>query len=178
MSLFRTLQHSPSTITIFHNANVPALAALYRQLEQAYQTYGDSKDLFTVDLMANQMPTYDQFVTIAQTCLKDDASKMVLRNCFPFMYDQRVLHQHEPRSVTTKLPVGTDVEESKEKQVGIRMFSEQEYAVIHEAFTKAIDNKDVAEADIFCAPLVVDWDQLVIAGDDDGLRAVLKRYES
>lgn len=176
MSLFRTLQNSPATVTIFHNAKLPALAAIYHQLEQAYQHNSQSKNEFLVDLMANKMPTYDQFLAIAQACLKDDTSKQVLRNCFPFMYDLKSVHHHEPRSVTTKLPVGTDLERLEERLVGIKMFSEKEYAMVSDAYAQALEHDDVAEEDIFRSPLVVDWDQSVIAGDEQTLAQLLQKY--
>ena len=177
MSLFRTLQNSPATITIFHNPKLRTLATLYHHLEQAYHHYGESKDLFLVDLMTNKMPTYDQFLTIAQACLKDDTSKTVLRNCFPFMYDLKSIHHEEPRGVTKKLRVGPDWEKMEERLVGIKMFSEKEYAMIYDAYNKAVEEKDIPEEDIFRSPLVVDWDQSLIAGDETTLAAILDKYK-
>ena len=73
--------------------------------------------------------------------------------------------------------MGTDLEKMEERLVGIKMFSEKEYAMIYDAYNKAVEEKDIPEEDIFRRPLVVDWDQSLIAGDETTLAAILDKYK-
>lgn len=172
MSFFRTLQNSPATISIFHNSKLPLSGELYHVLDKAYYKLNDDKTKFQVDLMSNKMPTYDQFVLIVNSCLKDQSSKKALKNCYPFMYGKK--SGEETNRTTVKPPIRTVDGNSG----GVNVFSEGEYGMIYDTFNKLKESKDpeVDASDIFQAPLVVDWDQCLIAGDEDGLSAILKKY--
>ncbi|KAM9916678.1 hypothetical protein OXX80_013533, partial [Metschnikowia pulcherrima] len=79
MSFFRSLQNTPATISIFHNAHVPTSARVYASLERAYYKLNDDKNLFQIDLMAKAMPTYDQFKMIHSQCVHSEESKNALK---------------------------------------------------------------------------------------------------
>lgn len=170
MSLFKTLQNSPATISIFHNARVPALAKLFPHLEKAYYQLNDKKDLFQLDMNAKKMPTYDQFKTIYSNCVRGDRCQTVLKQCFPLLNDKFTLSEHS--SVTVKsLGIRHDR--------GFKIFSQNEYDHIHEAFNKYIneENPEIDPNELFLPPLLIDWDQNLIASDMDGLKLILKKYK-
>lgn len=169
MSFFRLLQNSPSTISIFHNARVPASARIYASLEKAYFTLNEDKNQFQIDTMAKQMPTYDQFRTIYSQCVHSDESKNVLKTVYPFL-DDKVTRSKD--SCVTFKALGMNTNR------GFRVFSENEYNNIHEAFTELVAEKDpeIDPAQIFRAPLLVDWDQNMIACDEEGLQQMLAKY--
>lgn len=172
MSLFRTLQHSPATITIFHNNKLAPSNELYHALDKAYYKLNEDKNQFQVDLMSFKMPTYDQFLLITNSCLKDKASKKTLQNCYPFMYGKK---SNETRNrITVESPTRPDNFDPN----GINIFSEGEYTMVYESFNKLIEVKkpDVNPSDIFQAPLIMDWDQCLIAADNEGLSNILKKY--
>lgn len=173
MSLFKTLQNSPATISIFHNNKISLSNELYHVLDKAYYKLNEDKNHFQVDLMSNKMPTYDQFLLVTNSCLKDKASKMVLRNCYPFMYGKK--SDETKNKITIESPIRPDNVGSN----GINIFSEGEYAMICESFNRFIETKepDVNPSDIFQAPLIVDWDQCLIAADNEGLSNILKKYK-
>lgn len=180
MSLFRSLQYSPATISIFHNAKIPASAGLYKILDKSYFKLNDDKNQFQVDLMSNQMPTYDQFNTIYNNCTHDQSSKIILKNCFPFMTDKRT--RDKTNSVTVTSPVGLLAESQGANGNGtgsLKSFTEGEYNLIYEAFNSLINdpNPDVNPADLFMAPLVIDWDQNLIANDEQTLSQILDKYK-
>lgn len=170
MSLFRSLQNSPATISIFHNAHVPTLARVYASLEKAYYQLNDNKNLFQIDLMAKQMPTYEAFRQVYLQCVHSEASKDVLKACFPLLNDK--LHVAKDKSVTIKGATGINTDR------GFKVFSETEYEKIHEAFDVFVDatTPDIDPVLLFRAPLVVDWDQNLIACDEAGLDLILQKY--
>lgn len=178
MSLFRTLQHSPATISIFHNAKVPASASLYKILDKSYWKLNEEKSQFQVDLMANQMPTYDQFNLIYHQCLHNQTHKDILRDCFPFMRDQR-LSTNKNSSITVTSPIGL-LANAKGGSGNLKVFLEGEYSMIYEAFNSLVNDPtpDVNPANLFLAPLVVDWDQNLIANNEESLSVILNKYKA
>lgn len=169
MSLFRTLQNAPPTISIFHNARVPALAKMFAQLEKAYYRSNDGKELFQLDVAVKQMPTYDQFKLIYE-CIHSDAYKQTLKKVYPLLND-RVLVQDRKRVLFKSSGMHTDR--------GFKVFSHKEYESIREAFSELVNssNPETDPSQLFRAPLIVDWDQNLIACDEDGLAAILMKYE-
>lgn len=170
MSLFRLLQNSPATISIFHNARAPASAQVYASLEKAYFKLNEDKNKFQLDLMAKAMPTYSQFRDIYLHCIHKELCKEALQTAFPLLSDRRT--KSKDASVTYKA-LGVDTNR------GLKVFSENEYEKIHEAFNVAVneDEPEIDPSQLFRAPLVVDWDQNLIAADEEGLRAILAKYE-
>lgn len=173
MSLFKSLQNSPATISIFHNNKVSLSNELYRVLDKAYYKLNEDTNNFQVDLMANKMPTYDQFLLITNSCLKDKASKQLLQNCYPFMYGKK------SGEINNRITVESPIRPDNSGSNGLNVFSEGEYAMIYEAFNKLVEEKepDVNPSDIFQAPLIVDWDQCLIAADKEGLSSILSKYK-
>ncbi|QEL62328.1 hypothetical protein CJJ09_004504 [Candidozyma auris] len=157
MSLFRSLQNSPATISIFHNARVPASARLFAFLEKAYYQLNDDKNLFQLDMNAKQMPTYDQFKSIYTNCVRGDRCKTVLKECFPLLNDKFI---------------------KSDQGSGSRSF-QNEYDHIHEAFDNLInqENPEIDPNELFQPPLLIDWDQNLIANDMDGLELILAKYK-
>lgn len=168
MSLFRTLQSSPATISIFHNPNVPALARLYKLVQNASYQINDSDTHFVLDLAKNQMPTYDQFRLLSRQFTHNSAEKNILRECYPFLSNKRL--QNGGSSVTIASPINSN----------LNIFSEAEYQMVHEAFNHAVEANDpeLKPEDIFAAPLVVDWDQNLLAASEEGVMAILSKYRS
>lgn len=166
MSLFRTLQSSPATISIFHNPNIPALARLYKLLQNANYQINDSDSHFTVDVAKNQMPTYDQFRLLSRQFTHNAQQKQTLRECYPFLSDKRSATGSS--CVTITKPINSN----------LNIFSEAEYLIVHEAFIHAVEanDPDLNPEDIFTAPLVVDWDQNLLATSEDDLEAILSKY--
>lgn len=170
MSLFRSLQNSPATISIFHNAKVPTSAKVYATLEKAYFRLNENKNQFQIDLNAKQMPTYEQFKDIYSHAVHGEAAKKVLQSCYPLLSDKKT--QLDKNHTTFKsLGVATDR--------GFKVFSQHEYEKIHEAFTTVVNQEDpeIDPSKLFEAPLIVDWDQNLIANDEEGLEAVLAKYK-
>uniref|UniRef100_A0A0L0NYH1 Uncharacterized protein n=1 Tax=Candidozyma auris TaxID=498019 RepID=A0A0L0NYH1_CANAR len=170
MSLFRSLQNSPATISIFHNARVPALARLFAFLEKAYYQLNDDKNLFQLDMNAKQMPTYDQFKSIYTNCVRGDRCKTVLKECFPLLNDKFI--KSDQGLVTVKsLGISHDR--------GFKIFSQNEYDHIHETFDNLInqENPEIDPNELFQPPLLIDWDQNLIANDMDGLELILAKYK-
>ncbi|RKP30917.1 DUF1687-domain-containing protein [Metschnikowia bicuspidata] len=170
MSLFRTLQNSPATISIFHNARVPALAKMFAQLEKAYYRSNDGKDLFQLDVAVKQMPTYDQFKLIYSKCIHSDAYKQTLKQVYPLLNDRVLVQDH--KSVLFK-------SSGMHTDRGFKVFSHNEYERIREAFSELVNSSEpeTDPSQLFRAPLIVDWDQNLIACDEDGLAAILIKYE-
>ncbi|KAF5213175.1 hypothetical protein FOB63_000434 [Clavispora lusitaniae] len=169
MSLFRSLQNSPAIISIFHNGKVPESVALYNSFEKAYHRLNDNKNQFQIDLVPKQMPTYDQFKDIYSRCVTSDSGKHVLQHCYPLLNDK--MTQSKDNVVTFK-SVGINNDR------GVRVFSPSEYEKIHEVFDELVheDEPEIDPSHLFRAPLVVDWDQNVIACDEEGLSALLAKY--
>ena len=85
MSLFRSLQNSPSTVSIFHNQAIPLSNKLYDILQKAYETQPEkAKHEFQIDVMKDKMPTYDQYKLITSKYVKNATDKSILHDCFPF----------------------------------------------------------------------------------------------
>lgn len=174
MSLFRTLQNQPATISIFHNAKIPLSNKLYNALKLAYnkQLQAYSQPKFEINLMKDTIPTYDQYMIFINQCLKDNHSKNSLHNCYPFLSDRRK-HFYETlgQSITIK---GVDFHD--------KIFTPEEYAMIHETFNTiqqlGESQRDVLPSEVFKAPLVVDWDQNLLATDEAGLRKILEKYSA
>ncbi|KAL6450391.1 hypothetical protein SBY92_004597 [Candida maltosa Xu316] len=169
MSLFRTLQNSPSTITIFHNSKLPLSNKLYDILETAYDTQSERpKYEFSLDLMKDKMPTYDQYQLIVSRYLKSTQAKDILHTKFPFLHDREVeFYNNKGNLVTVK---GIDWNN--------KIFSEAEYQMIYDTFNKLQESKNQEKAaHLFEAPLVVDWDQELIAGDEGTLSEILAKYK-
>lgn len=170
MSLFRSLQSSPAIITIFHNAKVPALARIYASLEKSYYQLNEDKNKFEIDLMAKQMPTYDQFRQIYSNCVHGDRCQGVLKSVFPLLNDK---FSHNDDSTVTFKSLGI------RHNGGFKIFSENEYNHIHEAFEEFVskENPEIDPNELFKAPLLIDWDQNLIANDEEGLEMILQKYK-
>lgn len=165
--MFRTVQNSASTITLFHNLRLKLSELLYHLLDKvANDSLLKVADRIYFDIAANQMPTYDQFLTIASNVPTDDTYQQgVLRAAFPLLSDKTGPCTLDPKK---KILVK-----------GALMFNEGEYKLIHEAFNKAQENPELPDqaSELFNAPLVVDWDKALIANDEEGLKRLLKEYE-
>lgn len=170
MSLFRSLQNSPATISIFHNAKVPASARIYANLEKAYYKLNEDKNQFQIDLNAKQMPTYDQFKDVYSQAVHGEEAKHVLQDCYPLLSDRKSA-DHNNTTTFKSLGVNTDR--------GFKVFSQNEYEKIHEAFTQLVNEAepDIDPSGLFKAPLIIDWDQNLIASDEEGLDAILAKYK-
>lgn len=172
MSLFKTLQSQPATISIFHNAKLPLSNKLYNLLRLAYnkQIQLPEQPQFEIDVMKDKMPTYDQYLIFVNQCLKDNHSKTSLHKCYPFLSDRRK-HYYESlgHSVTIK---GIDFHD--------KIFTPEEYEMIHDTFNSIQElgdtQRDVLPSEVFKAPLVIDWDQNLIATDEVALRKLLEKY--
>lgn len=169
MSLFRTLQNSPATISIFHNANVPTSARVYASLEKAYYRLNEDKNQFQIDLNAKKMPTYDQFKDVYAHCLHNEDGKKALQTAYPLLSDK--FSKTKDASVTIQ-SLGFSTNR------GVKIFSQNEYETIHEAFQTLVNEKDpeIDPSQLFQAPLVIDWDQNLIACDLEGLDVILAKY--
>lgn len=170
MSLFRTLQNSPAIISVFHNGENASSARVYSVLEKAYNRLNNEKNQFQIDLVTKQMPTYDQYKDIYTNCGNNANTKRVLETVFPLLKD--TLQATAGKFVTTK-SIGTST------SGGLKVFSPNEYEHIHSAFLELVSQSkpDVLPSKLFTAPLVVDWDQNLIAADEEGLEAILAKYE-
>ncbi|CAI5760475.1 unnamed protein product [Candida verbasci] len=171
MSLFRSLQNSPATVSIFHNARIPLSNKLYNNLEKTYDTLPEKpKYEFTIDLMKDKMPTYDQYRLFVDKCLTNEQAKVTLQNCFPFLNDRQThLYDTHGKTVTIK---GIDWSN--------KIFSQSEYQMIYDTFNKLQEGNasiETTASDVFKAPLIVDWDQNKLAGDEKTLELLLKVYK-
>ncbi|CAK7890668.1 hypothetical protein CAAN1_01S00364 [[Candida] anglica] len=173
MSLFKTLQNSPATISIFHNKKLPASGTLYRILEKADNKLNASTQQFQVDLMTDKMPTFDQFQFLVNSCTADEQGRSVLLDAYPFMSEKK--SSKDRSKVTVQPPVGV-------QGTNWKTFTEGEYAIVHDAFEHLLaesksDNPDHDPSEVFRAPLVVDWDQCLVAGDVTSLEHLLAKYQ-
>lgn len=172
MSLFRSLQNSPATITIFHNSKIPLSAELSKILNKTYDSLPSKpKYDFQVDLELNKMPTYEQYQTFVSKFLKNEQAKKTLHDAFPFLNDRLTdLLDSHGKKVTVK---GLDWSN--------KVFSQAEYQKIYDTFNKLVENEhdhsvETSPSQIFKAPLIADWDQEVLAGDQETLKALLAKY--
>ena len=125
MSLFRTLQHSPATLTIFHDATIPLSNILYKALSRAHFNLKDnSKHEFQIDLMQNKMPTLDQYQSLVRNCLPDSRSKSILHGCYPFLHDRRTLGSSHSEIVTTRGSVSYTHLDVYKRQIHILLLEE------------------------------------------------------
>lgn len=169
MSLFRSLQSSPATISIFHSSKLPESVALYGSLEKAFYSLNEDANQFQIDLVTKQMPTYDQFKDINSRCVGTEAAKLVLLRCYPLLSDK--MTKSNNKLVTMK---GAGVPDHR----GVKVFSASEYEKIHQVFDELVheNEPEFDPAHLFRAPLVVDWDQNMIACDEAGLQEILAKY--
>lgn len=160
MSLFRTLQSSPATITIFHNSKTPMSSMLYKTLELTVSKLNSSPkkdDQFIIDVMKDKMPTFDQFKSIVQM---NGIKPEIIKKIYPLLSDRTDMNKR----VTVKGKPS--------------LFNEGEYALIYDAFNELISHpdKEVDPSHIFHAPLVIDWDQNLAAVDPSGVKEILNKY--
>lgn len=170
--MFRTLQSSPSTITIFHSNKIALLNKLYGILDKAATRINTEEAKIHIDVMANTIPTFDQYDTIAHTCLKDNYSKNALATCFPFLGGKKEYKIGQDRTtINSPMILG-------HSSNGLKLFNEAEYAKIVDVFLQLQDARDseVDPSEVFLPPLVVDWDQSLIANDEFGVNTILKQY--
>ena len=169
MSLFRTLQNSPATISIFHNKKIPSSSHLYKILSRAYENLNKEKFQFQLDVMENRMPTFDQYQYIISNSLRSRMTNDVLRECFSLLKD-------DSSAGDTQVETDNTILKTKEKKSP--SFTEGEYNLFYDAFNKLLEssNPDVDSAAIFKAPLVVDWDQVLIANNEEGVSTILSKY--
>ncbi|KAK6202343.1 uncharacterized protein RJT21DRAFT_112307 [Scheffersomyces amazonensis] len=178
MSLFRTLQQSPATISIFHSTKIPLSVSLYHLLDRAFiKLPAKATNQFQIDLMKDKIPTFSQYQYLASNCLHDAKSKQALSNCYPFLKDRVSIAPEATQRVTFR---GL---ESVSPTFKNRIFNEGEYSLIEETFNKLQEIKedditDISPSDLFRAPLIIDWDQNLIAADEEGLLNILKKYEN
>lgn len=173
MSLFRTLQNSPGTISIFHNKKLPSLVLLYSILDKAGERINNDTTKFQVDVMTNKMPTFDQFQFLINNCAKDEAAKGFIRNAYPLVNPKK----------STKEKNSTTIEPPKAlRRENWKTFTEGEYAIVYDAFNQLVEDIDANPehdpSEIFKAPLVVDWDQCIVAGDEHSLEEILDKYRT
>lgn len=116
------------------------------------------------------MPTYDQFTTIYANCISGDRCRGVLKLVFPLLNDK---YSHDENNRTTFKLLGI------RHQSGFKIFSENEYNHIHEAFDELVQQKEpeIDPSELFRAPLLIDWDQNIIANDEEGLELILAKYK-
>ncbi|CAK9442392.1 uncharacterized protein LODBEIA_P61350 [Lodderomyces beijingensis] len=171
MSLFRTLQSSPATVTIFHNTKIPLSNQLYDILNKTYDTLPEKpKYDFQIDLMQDKMPTYDQYETFVTKFLKSEQAKKTLHDAFPFVKEQETTLLNDKGSPITV----------KGAEWANKVFSSSEYRLLYDTFNQ-LEEKAGAKiatkpSDVFKAPLVVDWDQDKLAGDEQTLKELLAKY--
>ena len=132
MSLFRTLQSSPATITLFHNSKIPLSNELYKVLNKTYDSLPEKpKYDFQIDLMKNKMPTYEQYQIFVNKFLKSDQAKKTLHDSFPFLNERLIdLLDSHGKKVTIK---GVDWAN--------KVFSQSEYQKIYDTFNKLVENE-------------------------------------
>lgn len=169
MSLFRTLQNSPATISIFHNKKIASSSHLYKVLNRAYENLNKEKFYFQLDVMENRMPTFDQYQYIIANTPQSSMNNDVLRACFPLLKDDSSTEE-------TKVETANAISNVKRKQTP--SFTEGEYNLFYDTFNKILEsnNSDVDSAAIFKPPLVVDWDQVLIANNEEGVSTILSKY--
>ncbi|CAN3502492.1 putative redox protein Fmp46p, mitochondrial [Diutina catenulata] len=144
--MFRTVQNGASALTLFHNSRSKVSEQLYHALKGA--TSSKLADRISLDVAANQMPTYNQFQTIVSNVPADDSYQQgVLRAAFPWLKRSSVLED--------------------EYEVFHEAFSK----------AQANPELPDQGSEVFQAPLVVDWDKAQIANDPEGLKKILEAYE-
>lgn len=174
MSLFRTLQSSPGTISVFFSKSIPSSSKLKVALEKAAATVNLKRPRFHVDLMESKMPTFDQYNYIVNNCLKDENSKQVLRAAYPVIYGRQSVDETHNRT-TIETPIGL---QNSGLLGGIKLFSEGEYKMVYDEFNKLEEKHDDETANsIFSPPLVIDWDQSFIGNSQKDLDAMLDKYK-
>lgn len=155
--MFKSLQSSPATISIFHSPKVPLSTNLYHLLQKKLDQVDASKksDQFIIDVMENKMPTFDQYKLLIMM----NSSKV--KSCYPLLSDRVDL------SLKTVIK-GTP-----------NLFNMGEYTLIYETFNEleAHPDKTINPLDIFKPPLIVDWDQQKVAINEEDLHELLEIYK-
>ncbi|CDK25909.1 unnamed protein product [Kuraishia capsulata CBS 1993] len=170
MSMFKSLQSMPGVITLFHSPNVKASSDVLKVLQKATTSLESSPksqgflskifggnsskgvkpaSRYQLDV-ASTFPTPDQFLFIKGTISTHPDCKAAFKSAFP-KWGETLERARDVENLPTQSAV--------EKQTA----------------GKTLD--ELVALKLFNPPLVVDWDNQLIASDVEGLTKVLEHYK-
>lgn len=123
---------------------------------------------FVVDLQDSKIPTYHQYCLIHDSLAMHPENALAFEKVFPIIVDQKTHTLCKKTAMITK---------KQQKFVGdLELFSELEYKMIEDAFNKQ-GQRSLLEG-VFNAPLIVDWENSLLATTDQGLHRIMTNYLS
>lgn len=179
INIFRTFKSTPlSKVTIFHNPSSATSNHLLSKLNKFSQlpctsnrylgptARATTRELgkFSVDLHEDKMPTYEEYLEIHDLLSVHPDNAIAFEKIFPLMYDHQSSTICKKSAFTTK---------KKQKYLGdLQVFNQQDYKTVEAAF--AAEKLDL----MFNAPLIIDWENSLLAVDDAGLDRIMANYLS
>ncbi|CCH46860.1 hypothetical protein BN7_6462 [Wickerhamomyces ciferrii] len=185
MSMFKTLQNNPGVITFFNNSQSPISKSLLSKLQKSVKPYHVKKDpdgkqgifdkflnghadsesktpraKYNIELVEAGFPTYDQLKIIRSFVKTHPSSKATFTQVFP-----KFIRESSPSSGGN----------------GGNKFNANDIEIPDEQDTIELINKDFDELlqnDWFKPPLIIDWDNQLIANNESSLDRILKHYSA
>lgn len=161
-------------ISFFHNPKLATSGNLLGKLQRFSELPATTKlagvagvaggnKKFLVDVEDSKLPSYSQYLEIYDFLSMHPENALSFEKAFPMMFDSK--------SHTLCKRTATSFNKRKIVLGDLEMFNAEEYEIIERAFY----NQDNAS---FNAPLVVDWENSLIATDDKGLDRIMANYLS
>ncbi len=185
MSMFKTIQSNPGVITIFHNVHSQLSKSLLTKLQQSAKPYhqqvsskhqsilskvlhgnsdSESKsplEKYTIEQINSGFPTYDQLKLIKSFVNSHPSSKTTFIDVFPKFIDPKVL---ESLNGANKYNFNiSDLKIPDEMEI-IELLNTDYERLLKDGWFKP--------------PLVIDWDNSLIANNEFTLDRILKHYSA
>lgn len=179
--MFKTIQNNPGVITIFHNTKSKLSQSLLSKLQQSAKPYhkepessktqsifsriiyGNSDDAsktpqlkYNIEEVDSGFPTYDQLKIIKSFVKIHPASKSTFLQAFPKFVDPNVAHKGFSVNIS-------DLQIPDESET---------IELINTNYDKLIEDG------IFKPPLVIDWDNQLLANNEITLERILRHYRA
>lgn len=187
MSMFKTLQNNPGVITIFHNAQSQLSKTLLTNLQRSAKPFhqqessqhqslfnkilhgkSDSesktpREKYLIEEVDSGFPTYDQLKMIKSFVKTHPSSKSTFIDVFPKFIDEKALNS---QNTGGKDKYNINISDIK---------------IPDELDTIELINTDyrkLLQDGWFKPPLVIDWDNNLIANNEFTLDRILKHYRA
>lgn len=179
-SIFRSFKATKplNRITFYHNPNSAASLYLleklnrFSELPSTFNRFGGASQTlppqelgkFSVELKESKIPNYEEYTQVHDFLHMHPENALSFEQVFPVMFDSEI------HTLCKKTATKTN---KQQKFLGdLETFSREEYEMIHNAF------KQQPHSNIFRAPLVVDWENSLIAVGEKGLDRIMANYLS
>jgi len=186
MSMFKTIQNYPGIITIYHNAQSSLSKTLLSKLQQSNKPYHQQKttkdqsiwdriingnadaenkspqEKYTIEEIKSGFPTYDQLKLIKSFVNTHPSSKDTFIEVFPRFINERAAMDAVAARSIKKINI-SDIKIPEEDETLILIQQGNDYLL---------------QNNWFRPPLIVDWDNSLIANNESTLDRILKHYSA